>query len=156
MVGHARSPDLFTWEVLPPVTAPGDFAQVETPQLVRVDGQVRTPGFVPRPTTICRSVLRGSGTQGETGTFVFASGEMFGPDVSPGRSHRRVGRAARHPFTPASWSKGSPGKWEFMAFRGDGDRDFLGELIDPLPVTIEPGGTFLVVEYPRVSHRIKR
>ena len=42
-----------------------------------------------------------------------------------------------------------------MAFRGDGDRDFLGELIDPLPVTIEPAG-HLVVEYPRVSTGVNR
>ena len=33
-----------------------------------------------------------------------------------------------------------------MAFRGNGDRDFVGELIDPLPVTVEPEGQ-LLVEY---------
>ena len=29
-----------------------------------------------------------------------------------------------------------------MAFRGNGDRDFLGELIDPLPVTFDAKGQF--------------
>ena len=38
VIGHARSRDLIDWEVLPPLTAPGDFAQVEAPQLVQVDG----------------------------------------------------------------------------------------------------------------------
>jgi len=38
VVGHARSTDLMRWHVLPPVTAPGEFAQVEVPQLVQIDG----------------------------------------------------------------------------------------------------------------------
>ena len=37
-----------------------------------------------------------------------------------------------------------------MAFRGNGDRDFLGELIDPLPVTVEAEGQ-LLVDYPHPS-----
>ena len=37
-----------------------------------------------------------------------------------------------------------PQAWSFMAFRGNGDRDFIGELTDPLPVTVEPGGQLLV------------
>ena len=39
IVGHARSRDLVDWEVLPPLTLPGEFAQVEAPQLVSVDGR---------------------------------------------------------------------------------------------------------------------
>jgi beta-fructofuranosidase len=42
------------------------------------------------------------------------------------------------------------GTWQFMASRSAGDRDFLGELTDPLPVTYEADG-HLLVEYPRVS-----
>lgn len=30
--GHARSSDLLTWEVLPPLTDPGGFGQLEVPQ----------------------------------------------------------------------------------------------------------------------------
>ena len=33
VVGHARSSDLRTWEVLPPVTEPMGFGQLEVPQL---------------------------------------------------------------------------------------------------------------------------
>ena len=32
--------------------------------------------------------------------------------------------------------------WSFMAFRGAGDRDFLGELTDPLPLQINEAGEF--------------
>ena len=36
-----------------------------------------------------------------------------------------------------------------MAFRGDGDRDFLGELTDPLPLLYDGEGR-IVVAYPQV------
>lgn len=40
VVGHAWSPDLVSWEVRPPLSAPGSgFGQLEVPQLVTVDGR---------------------------------------------------------------------------------------------------------------------
>src|SRR4051812_31052659 len=39
VVAHARSRDLVEWEVLPPLVPPGEFAQVEVPQLVQLDGR---------------------------------------------------------------------------------------------------------------------
>ncbi|MGQ4383754.1 glycosyl hydrolase family 32 [Streptomyces sp. SAS_270] len=40
VIGHAVSDDLDTWEVLPPMTAPGHgFGHLEVPQLVTVDGR---------------------------------------------------------------------------------------------------------------------
>ena len=38
-VGHARSADLFNWEVLPPLTTPGGFGQLEVPQVHEIDGR---------------------------------------------------------------------------------------------------------------------
>ena len=38
VLGHAYSKDLVNWEVLPPLTEPGDFAQLEVPQLVQFNG----------------------------------------------------------------------------------------------------------------------
>jgi hypothetical protein len=40
----------------------------------------------------------------------------------------------------------APDEWRFLAFRGAGDRDFVGELIDPLPVRLTPGTLRVVVE----------
>ena len=37
-----------------------------------------------------------------------------------------------------------------MAFRGDGDRDFLGELTDPLPVEVDAEGR-LAVSFPQMA-----
>ncbi len=39
VIGHARSVDLVHWEVLPPFTEPGDFGQMEVPQLTRIGGR---------------------------------------------------------------------------------------------------------------------
>jgi beta-fructofuranosidase len=36
VVGHARSPDLLEWQVLPPVTEPMGFGQMEVPQVLSV------------------------------------------------------------------------------------------------------------------------
>ena len=65
----------------------------------------------------------------------------------PIRSRLRAARSA--PSTPASCSRTSDGSWRFMAFRGDGDRDFLGELTDPLPLLYDGEGR-IVVTYPQV------
>ncbi len=97
VVGRARSLDLFEWEVLPPLTAPGEFAQVEVPQLVRVDGRYALLISCQADDHSQQRVER-LGTPGETGTFVFD----FGGDVRPlhdtGWPDRRAGRAARHPL----------------------------------------------------------
>ena len=39
VIGHARSDDLIHWEVLPPLTEPGDFGHLEVPQLTCIRGR---------------------------------------------------------------------------------------------------------------------
>jgi beta-fructofuranosidase len=39
VVGAARSTDLVTWEALSPIAGPGEFGQMEVPQLVHLDGR---------------------------------------------------------------------------------------------------------------------
>ena len=131
VVAHARSLDLVDWEVLPPVTQPGDFAQVEVPQLLAVDG---TNALLISCLAEDHSQDRRAriGEAGQTGTFVYSSPELFG-----------TYRAAARPLTRADRPNGllyagkvvqtTEGGWGFMAFRADGDDAFLGELIDPLP-----------------------
>ena len=101
-----------------------------------------------RPRTIRSERIERLGRPGETGTFVFASDEMFGPYTPPG------GPIAAPDGPLGTLYAGKlierrPGAWQFIGFRGNGDRDFLGELIDPLPVTVEPEGQ-LLVEYPPI------
>jgi beta-fructofuranosidase len=148
VVGHARSLDLVAWEVLPPVTAPGDFAQVEVPQLVRVNGRYAILVSCQAEDHSRERIAR-LGNPGETGTFVFASDEMFGPYDSPNGPIAGPGGPLGTLYAGKLLERQAE-TWQFMAFRGDGDRDFLGELIDPLPVTYEADG-HLLVEYPQIS-----
>lgn len=39
VIGLARSTDLLSWEVLPPASVPGDFSEMEVPQVVPLNGQ---------------------------------------------------------------------------------------------------------------------
>jgi beta-fructofuranosidase len=145
VVAHARSLDLVDWEVLPPLTAHGEFAQVEVPQLVRLNGRYEI-------LVSClaedhsRDRITRLGTRGQTGTFVFSSEQLLGPYSN-----------AEGPLAPPDGPLGTLyagklveyelGGWGFMAFRGNGDRDFLGELTDPLPVREDADGR-IVVTYP--------
>ena len=37
VIAHAQSEDLINWRVMPPVTKPGEFSQLEAPQVIKID-----------------------------------------------------------------------------------------------------------------------
>jgi beta-fructofuranosidase len=135
VIGQARSKDLTTWEVLPPLTEPGDFAQVECPQLISTDAGHHILFSCLAEDHSASRVSR-TGREGVTGTFAFHSDHLDGPFTpttdpiaSPGLGPTYAGRLVAH-----------EGDWQFMAFRGAGDRDFVGELTDPVPVVFDSTG----------------
>jgi beta-fructofuranosidase len=141
VLGHACSVDLINWEVLPPLTEPGEFAQLEVPQLVRLDGS-HTILFSCLAEDHSRRRLDRLGIAGRSGTFALSSRDFSGPYV-----------AGKAPVTAPTAADGAlyagkllevEGEWRFMAFRGVSDRDFVGELTDPLPVALTGDGQFLV------------
>jgi beta-fructofuranosidase len=138
VVAHARSLDLIAWEVLPPLTSPGDFAQVEAPQLVRLDGRYDILVSCQADDHSVQRIAR-LGAPGRTGTFVFSADELLGPYVCAddpiAAPDGPLGALYAGKLVP-----GEDGGWCFMAFRGDGDRDFIGELTDPLPVEWDAAG----------------
>jgi beta-fructofuranosidase len=144
VVAHARSHNLVEWEVLPPLTRGGDFAQVEVPQLVRLDGrfQILVSCLAEDHS---QERLQRLGGPGRTGTFAFSAKELLGPYTDPDgplvASNGPLGTLYAGKLVEATDG------WRFMAFRGDGDRDFLGELTDPLPVAQDVGGR-IVVAFP--------
>jgi beta-fructofuranosidase len=141
VVGHARSLDLVEWTVLPPLTAPGSFAQAEVPQLVNLNGRYQL-------LVSCLAEDHASdsptarGVPGQTGTFIFSAGDMLGPYTYTGG-----------PIAPPDGPLGplyagklvqADGAWYFMAFRGDGGGGFIGELTDPLPVRQDEHGRIVI------------
>jgi beta-fructofuranosidase len=141
VLGHACSADLVNWEVLPPLTEPGEFAQLEVPQLVRFDGS-HTILFSCLAEDHSRRRLDRLGAPGRSGTFVLSSTRLSGPYV-----------ASDAPVTAPVGEMGDlyagkllerEGEWQFMAFRGVREQDFVGELTDPLPVAPTGNGQFVV------------
>jgi beta-fructofuranosidase len=118
------------WEVLPPLTEPGEFAQVEAPQLVHVGGAHRILfSCLAEDHSAARRRRLGAGA---AGTFAFSAPDRWGPYVPQAR-----------PVAPGLYAGRAvelrPGEWAFLAFRGAPDDAFLGELTDPLPLHVDAG-----------------
>jgi beta-fructofuranosidase len=147
VVAHARSLDLVDWEVLPPLTEPGEFAQVECPQLVEIAGFHYVLFSSLGEDHSGARVARLGGPQ-ETGTFAFTSRERYGPYTSP--TDPLIARSA----SPENLYAGrlledKQGGWWFMAFLGGAgepvggqfdDDTFVGGLTDPYPVVVTTPG----------------
>ena len=127
VIGYAWSPDLLTWQLRAPLTAPGQgFAQLEVSEIAEVDGQ----------TLLMFSCLgkdlsleKRASTAG--GIWVAAAEGPLGPyDLGNAqlitKSDMYVGRLIK---------KRETGETMFLAFHHDNDKgDFVGEIIDPRPV----------------------
>jgi beta-fructofuranosidase len=142
VLGHGRSHDLINWEVLPPLTAAGEFAQIEVPQLVRVDGRYEILFSCLAEDHSLERRAR-PGVTGQAGTYVLTSLDPLGPYAYSGGPVA----APDGPLGPLYAGKLvelDPGTWAFMAFRGEGERSFLGELTDPLAVGYDEHGQLVV------------
>ena len=152
MIGHVRSRDLIDWEVLPPLTGPGEFSELEVPQLVR-SPQGYTILFSCHAGDHSRERVKRTRTDGQGGTFALSAKDFFGPYL-----------ASDTPVAPFDTNLGvlyagklledDAGNLQFMAFRGDEDRDFLGELAGPLAVQQAANGEVVVIAgRPEVTSR---
>ncbi len=127
-IGHARSTDLISWEVLPPLAAPAEFAQMEVPQLLgSADGPVAVL-FSCRAADHSEARKQRPGVQACSGTFVMWAPRLSGPWVV---SDVPIG--AGTPFGPLYAGKvvtnvhGDPA---FMGFLAD-DAEFTGDILGP-------------------------
>ncbi len=140
VVGHATSHDLEHWEVLPPLSAPsGIFEWLEVIQVVQVEGRwvllfsclsPEMPGAPAGAGGVWSVPVEGPGTPVDVGAAVRLADERF-----------YVGKVVHH-----------RGAAYFMAFRNsDVHGDFVGGLIDPVPVTwrADGRGLALVPDEPR-------
>lgn len=141
VIGHACSHDLVEWEVLPPITQPGDFGHLEVPQVVAANGHYYLLFSVPAAHYSARRVATDS--EGPiTGTHYAILGDVFGAAPSP--NGLGSGRALS-PLYGGKLVEGPGGEWYFLGWihRDDSD-DFVGEISDPIPVEFDSSGAILL------------
>jgi beta-fructofuranosidase len=126
VVGHARSPDLRAWEVMPPLSRPAGFGQLEVTQAIVVDG---------RPLLVFSC---GPGEMDADRRARWSGGRIW---VAPGESllgpwNFEEAVALEHPSLYAGrLVQDGDGDWCVMGFRDIERGAFVGEITDPLPVT---------------------
>jgi beta-fructofuranosidase len=140
VIGHARSPDLITWTVQPPLTAPGNgFGYLEVPQVQVVDGQ---PVLI-FSCDAARLTPSRSETPQAGGIWAVRITDLAGP----------YDLRSAHPIADAGLYVGKlmqdpQDRWVLLAFvERDGRDNFGGYIIDPLPVSWD--GDFLRVAGPQ-------
>jgi len=142
-IGLARSPDLATWELLPPVFA-GGFGQLEVPQVTRI-GDTWYCLFCTFGHHWSSSYQQTSTTQPVNGTHYLTAKSAFGPwHIAPGpfldgtrpTAVRYAGKIIR-----------SDTGLHYMAFHHDTpDGRFIGTISDPLPLHVTPSGTLRILD----------
>jgi beta-fructofuranosidase len=136
VVGHARSADLASWEVQPPLTEPGGFGQLEVPQVEIVDGRAVL-------VFSCLADHLGPERAGQRGGVWSAPGEtLLGPFDIAGGSH-----LVDHPsLYAARLVEQAPGEWALLGFANHVNGTFAGDILDPVPVRVIAGGVVQVPE----------
>ncbi len=142
VIAHARSRDLTKWEVLPPVTEPGDFGYMEVPQLVEINGRHYLV-FCTAASTHSAHWRQRTGLEPVTGTHYLVADDPLGlfrlsTDeflVGDKTGSLYAGKLVQSPDSD----------WVFLAwhkFAPDGT--FIGELSDPFPVAVDRMGDMSV------------
>ncbi len=137
VLAHARSSDLPTWEVQPPVSGdPAGFGQVEVPQ-------VRVVGDRPVLVFTCHPEEQSEARRAEHGHFCTWSvaGEPGGSLLGPWDLSRAVPFTAEPALFAAPLVQRRDGSWVLVGFRNqEPEGIFSFEIIDPVPVHVEAGG----------------
>ncbi|MEA2248173.1 MAG: beta-fructofuranosidase [Solirubrobacteraceae bacterium] len=132
VLAHARSADMRTWELGPPLSEPAGFGQIEVPQVREIDG---------RPVLVftCHPEEQSEEQKERFGLFStwYVPGDSAtGPwDI-----------AAARPFEDEPMLFAAPlvqdrdGGWAFVGFRNQEPEGILSfELLDPIPVALDDG-----------------
>ncbi len=143
VIAHARSTDLLDWQAEQPVTDPGEFAIMEVPQQVCINGRYYLLFCNWSATHSARRVARTK--QSETGTHYLIGQTALGPyeyiddpffvgDVNGSLYSGKLVQDVTN-------------RWVFLAFRNhDENGNFVGEIIDPVPVEVHANGNLSLVD----------
>ena len=137
VLAHARSQDLVSWEVQPPVSGdPSGFGQIEVPQVRVVDG---------RPVLVftCHPEEQSEARKAEHGHWCTWSvvGEPGGSLLGPWDVSRAVPFRAEPTLFAAPLVQRRDGSWVLVGFRNQEPQGiFSFEIIDPVQVSVDGDG----------------
>lgn len=141
VIGHARSDDLIHWEVLPPLTSPGEFGHMEVPQLVHIQDRYYLI-FSTSDTFHAAQYAQRTGRQPLHGTLYMIAESPLGPFRFSANEYLLGDKVGS--LYSSKLIKGPDDKWHAIAFRQFApDGSFIGELSDPFPVYIDNEGNLL-------------
>ena len=136
VIAHARSLDLVNWEVLPPITSPGLFAQMEVPQVIFTNERYYLLFSCGAKQLSSEGRIR---FINKTGSYYLCGESPLGPyrflDDSPlfGDEHGSL--------YSGRFTLGPEDDWNLVAFENfDRDGNFIGRITDPMPVRISEDG----------------
>ncbi len=147
VIGCARSSDLLHWEALPPVSEPGEFAHLEVPQVLALDGRYYLLFCTASDTHSAARRTRAGDSAAWFGTHYLVSERLAGPYALS----TDVGLAVGAGDYAGKIIEGPDGSLCFLAWQMHGpDGAFAGALSDPLPLLLLPDGK-LAVRYPAAN-----
>jgi beta-fructofuranosidase len=132
VLGHARSHDMRTWELGPPLTEPAGFGQIEVPQVRVLDGRPLLV-FTCHPEEQSPEQVERFGPHS---TWYVTGGSVTGPwDIGAARPFEREPKLFAAPLVQRR-----DGTWAFVGFRNQEPEGILSfELLDPIPVALRDG-----------------
>jgi beta-fructofuranosidase len=140
VIGLARSTNLLSWEVLPPVSLPGNFTEMEVPQVVPLNGRYYLLFCATRHAA---ARLSPADTRGWSGTHYLVANRLTGP-YRPLTGEPLVADAAGT-YYAGKLVRDSAGALYFIAWRQwDEKGNFCGGLSDIAAVHILPDGRLQV------------
>jgi beta-fructofuranosidase len=140
VIALARSLDLLAWEMMPPVNIPGDFTEMEVPQVVPLNGRYYLLFCAAKHAAVSLSPADGKGW---AGTHYLVADKLTGP-YHPLTNEPLVADAAGT-FYAGKLVTDNAGALFFMAWRQwDEKGNFSGALSDPAEVSVLPDGRLQV------------
>lgn len=147
VIGQAWSADLWTWEPMPPVTEPGDFAHLEVPQVVTIGGRhylifsvydwAHSATRLERASVVC-------GTHYMLGDSPLGPWRMLSDDFLSGTPTGR--------FYAGRLIEDEAGQWMFMSWAQFDERGgFVGALADPVPIVQAADGSLSLAAEPSLG-----
>jgi beta-fructofuranosidase len=132
VLAHARSADMLTWDLQPPLTEPAGFGQIEVPQVRTIDGQAVLIFTCHPVEQSAEQVAR----FGRFSTWYVLGDSPNGPwDIAAARPFEGDPKLFAAPLVQRR-----DGRWAFVGFRNQEPEGILSfEILDPIPVALGSG-----------------